>query len=139
MFVFCSKRIYIEVMDTNTVAHPSARRRASEEVLDQLIKGLESGEITVDQARTIAKETLATLAEIEKHEDKILEFYQKLASQHPAFKLLYTRLKSEILKAREIAEYKAALMAIENGNVAEANEILKAAIAQSANETTEFK
>ena len=126
-------------MGTNLVSQPSARRRVSEEVLDQLIKGLENGEITVDQARAIAKETLATLAEIEKHEDKILEFYQKLASQHPAFKLLYTRLKGEILKSREIAEYKMALVAIENGNVTEANEILKTAIEQSANETTEFK
>ncbi|HSW70933.1 MAG TPA: hypothetical protein VLH77_03015 [Gammaproteobacteria bacterium] len=121
------------------VSHPSARRRVSEEVLDQLIKGLESGEITVEQARAIATETLKTLDEIEKHEDKILDFYQKLASQHPAFKLLYARLKGEILKAREISEYKAALMAIESGNVEEANDILKTAIEQSANETTEFK
>lgn len=117
----------------------TVRKRVSQEVLDQLIKGLESGEMTIEQAKAIARETLATLAEIEKHEEMILEFYRKLASEHPLFKLLYTRIKAEILKAREIAEYKAALVAIEAGNVAEANEILKSAIEQTANETTEFK
>jgi hypothetical protein len=117
----------------------SPRKRVAKEVLDQITKGLESGDLTVEQARKIASETLTTLGEIEKHEDKILDFYKQLAESYPIFVLLYTRLKSEILKEREILEYKAALLAIASGNVVEANDILKAAIEQSANETTELK
>lgn len=118
--------------------HVSARRRVAKEVADQLIKGLSSGELTVEQARAIATETLATLAEIEKHEDLILDFYRKLSENYPSFKLLYTRIKAEILKARELAEHKAALLAIEAGNVTEAMAILNNAIAETANETTEL-
>lgn len=117
----------------------SERRRVADEVLDQLIKGLSSGQISVEQSRAIATETLAVLERIEEHEDLIMDYYKKMAEKYTVFKLLYTRIKSEILKAREIAQYKAALMAIEAGNVAEANEILKAAIADTANETTELK
>ena len=95
--------------------------------------------MSIEDARAIAKETLVILDEIEKHDDLILSFYEKMAKKYTVFKLLYTRVKGEILKAREIAEYKAALMAIEDGNVAEANEILKAAIAETAYETTELK
>ena len=119
--------------------HISARRRVAKEVFDEIIKGLNSGTMSVEEARLIALETLAMLDEIEKHEDLILSFYEKMAEKYVPFKLLYTRIKGEILKAREIAEYKAALMAVEAGNVAEANEILKAAIAETASETTEFK
>ncbi|MBI3341628.1 hypothetical protein HY024_00735 [Candidatus Curtissbacteria bacterium] len=125
-------------MDKKVSAQPSARRRVAQDVSNELLKGLRSGSLTVEQAQAIAKETLATLAEIEKHEDMILSFYQKLAESYPTFKLLYTRLRGEILKAREIAEWKNALVAIESGNVAGATEILKDAIEETANETTEL-
>lgn len=121
------------------IGHISARKRVANEVLDQLISGLESGEITIEQARAIAHETLAALDQIEKHEDIIVDFYKKLADRYPAFKLLYTRVKGEILKAREMAHYRSALVAIEAGDVAGANEILKSAIEQTANETAEIE
>lgn len=123
-------------MDKNT---DTARTRVSKEVLEHLVKSLESGELTVEQARKIAGETLATLTEIEKHEEQILDFYKKLADDYPTFVLLYTRIKGEVIKAREILEYEAALKAIENGNTAQAQEILKVAIADTANETTDLK
>lgn len=121
------------------VGHISARRRVAKEVSDEIIKGLNAGTMSLEDARAIARETLAILDEIERHEDLVLSFYEKMAEKYTVFKLLYTRVKGEILKAREIAEYRAALIAIEAGNVAEANEILKAAIAETANETTELK
>jgi len=123
-------------VDKNT---DTARTRVSKEVLEHLVKSLESGELTVEQARKIAGETLATLTEIEKHEEQILDFYKKLADDYPTFVLLYTRIKGEVIKAREILEYEAALKAIENGNTAQAQEILKVAIADTANETTDLK
>lgn len=123
-------------MDKNA---DTARARVSKEVLDHLIKSLGSGELSVDQARKIATETLATLTVIEKHEGQILDFYKKLADDYPTFVLLYTRIKGEVLKAREILEYEAALKAIENGNTAQAQEILKTAIADTANETIKLK
>lgn len=135
---FCLLLAIYLIMEKKVVTHSSARRRVAQEVSDQLLKGLRSGALTVEQARAIARETLATLAEIEKHEDLILSFYKKLADAYPIFKLLYTRIRGEILKARELAEYKTALMAIESGNVSEATEILKDAINITANETTEL-
>jgi len=123
-------------VDKNT---DTARTRVYKEVLEHLVKSLESGELTVEQARKIAGETLATLTEIEKHEEQILDFYKKLADDYPTFVLLYTRIKGEVIKAREILEYEAALKAIENGNTAQAQEILKVAIADTANETTDLK
>lgn len=115
------------------------RSRVSKEVLEHLTKSLQNGDLTIDQARKIASETLATLAEIEKHEEQVLDFYKKLADNYPTFVLLYTRIKGEVLKAREILEYEAALKAIENGNTKQAQEILKTAIADTANETAELK
>lgn len=126
--------------DINKVTvHVNARKRVAKEVLDQILKGLGSGELTVEQARAIAAETLATLTEIEKHEDLVLEFYRKLAENYPLFELLYTRIKAEFLKARELAEHKAALTAIEAGDMAEAMAILNKAIEETANETTKLK
>lgn len=126
-------------MDENDLPKPtSARRRVAQEVLDQIIKGLQNGELTVEQSRAIATETLATLEAIEKHEDLILDFYRKLSETYPSFKLLYTRIRGEVLKARELLDWKAALMAVEAGNVPEATEILKTALQQTANETTEI-
>lgn len=123
-------------MDKNS---DTPRARVSKDILEHLVKSLENGDLTVDQARKIAADTLAALTVIEKQEEEVLDFYKKLADNYPTFVLLYTRIKGEVLKAREILEYEAALKAIESGDTAQAHEILKTAITDTANETIELK
>src|SRR4030042_6984829 len=113
----------------------SAKARIEKDVVEVIIDGLNSGELTVDAARQAAREVLATLTKIDKHEQSIAQFYKDLAQKYPVFNLLYTRIKSEIVKSKELSAHRQALAAIDVGNIDEAQKIAKTAISQSAHET----
>src|SRR4030042_6365756 len=113
----------------------SAKARIEKDVVEVIIDGLNSGDLTVESAKQAAKEVLATLEKIEKHEESIAEFYKNLAQKYPVFNLLYTRVKSEIVKSKELSAHRQALAAIDVGNIDEAHKIAKTAISQSAHET----
>lgn len=114
----------------------SAKDRVAKEVLDEIIDGLNSGTLPLEKAQEVARLTLATLDKIEKHEDAIIDFYKQLAEKYENFKILYTKINAEILRSREISAYRSALAAIDSGRIEEAKDIVEAAIAQTANETT---
>lgn len=113
----------------------SAKARIEKEVLEVIIDGLNSGDLTVESARLAAKEVLATLEKIDKHEESIAEFYKNLAQKYPVFNLLYTRINAEILKSKELSAHRQALAAIDAGNIDEAHKIASMAINQSAHES----
>jgi len=112
----------------------SVKARIEKEVLEVIIDGLNSGELTVENARQAAKEVLATLEKIDKHEESIAQFYKSLAEKYPVFNLLYTRINAEIVKAKELSAHRQALAAIDAGNIDEAHKIAQMAINQSAHE-----
>ncbi|KKS04211.1 hypothetical protein A2W45_01420 [Candidatus Curtissbacteria bacterium RIFCSPHIGHO2_12_41_11] len=115
---------------------PSIKTRIEKEVLDVIIDGLRSGDLSVDNAREVAHQTLTTLERIEKHEESLIDFYKNLAQKYPVFSLLYTRIKDEIVKAKELGAHRQALAAIDAGNIDEAHKIASMAINQSAHEAT---
>lgn len=117
----------------------SAKTRVEKEVLDEIIDGLNSGKMSLEVARDAARETLMTVDKIEKHEDSILDFYNRLSQKHKDFKILFIKAKSEILSAREVTAYKQALSAVNSGDIATARKIADSAIENSANETTNTK
>ena len=112
----------------------SVKARIEKEVLEVIIDGLNSGELTVENARQAAKEVLATLEKIDKHEESIAQFYKNLAQKYPVFNLLYTRINAEIVKSKELSAHRQALAAIDAGNIDEAHKIAQMAINQSAHE-----
>src|SRR3989344_1037970 len=114
----------------------SAKARVEKEVLDTIIDGLNSGQLTIELARQAARETLNALGEIEKHEESIADFYKNLASKYPVFNILYTRVKDEIVKSKELSAHRQAFAAIDAGNIEEAHKIASIAINQSAHEAT---
>ena len=114
----------------------SAKARIEKEVLEVIIDGLNSGELTVENAKQAAGEVLATLEKIDQHEESVARFYKSLAQKYPIFNLLYTRIKSEIIKSKELSAHRQALAAIDAGNIEEAHKIASGAINQSAHETT---
>ena len=63
-------------------------------------------------------------------------FYKNLASKYPVFNILYTRVKDEIVKSKELSAHRQALAAIDAGNIDEAHKIASMAINQSAHEAT---
>ncbi|KKR49379.1 MAG: hypothetical protein UX79_C0031G0008 [candidate division WWE3 bacterium GW2011_GWB1_47_11] len=113
----------------------SLKTRIEKEVLEVIIDGLNSGELTVESARQAAKEVLATLEKIDKHEESIAQFYKNLAQKYPVFNLLYTRINAEIVKSKELSAHRQALAAIDAGNIDEAHKIAQMAINQSAHES----
>ena len=113
----------------------SVKARIEKEVLEVIIDGLNSGDLTVESARQAAKEVLATLEKIDKHEESIAQFYKNLAEKYPVFNLLYTRINAEIVKSKELSAHRQALAAIDAGNIDEAHKIAQMAINQSANES----
>lgn len=113
----------------------SAKYRVEKEIVDAIVDGLNSGEMTVEQAQLAARDTLATVGEIEQHEDSILNFYKNLSDKYPVFKILYTKVKAEIIKSREISQYRQALGAIDAGNFDSAHQIAKNALGKTAHET----
>ena len=112
----------------------SDKARIEKEVLEVIIDGLNSGELTVESARQAAKEVLATLEKIDKHEESIAQFYKNLAQKYPVFNLLYTRINAEIVKSKELSAHRQALAAIDAGKIEEAHKIASMAINQSAHE-----
>lgn len=119
-------------MSTSTL---SAKTRVEKEVVDAIVDGLNSGEMTVEQSQQAARDTLAAIGAIEQHEDSILNFYKNLSDKYPVFKILYTKVKAEIIKSREISQYRQALGAIDAGNFDSAHQIAKAALGETAHET----
>lgn len=117
----------------------SLREKVEREVLNEVIGGLNSGSIPLEKAREIARETLVAIKKIGEHEESVLNFYQKLSKMHPAFNVLYSRVKGEIIMNREVSEYRKALLAIDQGKINEANKIVNSALGKTANETVNVK
>lgn len=113
----------------------SAKGRVEKEVLELLIDGLNSGELTVDSAKAAARETLATLEKLDAHEETLAEFYKNLAEKYPIFAELYDKVNSEIVKTKEFSAYRQALSAIHNGELEKAHAIAKGAIVATAHES----
>ena len=122
-----------------TMGQLSAKARVEKEIVNVIIDGLNSGEMTVEAARQAARDTLATVNKIEEHEDSILKFYKNLSEKYPVFEILYTRVKDEIIKSREISQYRQALSAIDAGDMSGAHEIAKSAISQTAHEAKDVQ
>ncbi|MEX2028262.1 MAG: hypothetical protein WD988_02070 [Candidatus Curtissbacteria bacterium] len=113
----------------------SAKKRVEKEVLDAIINGLNSGKLPLEEAQLAARETLATLEKIDKHEETIEEFYRNLAEKYPPFQILYTKVKDELTRSREVSAYRQALSAIDEGQIDQAHQIAKGALEATANET----
>lgn len=114
----------------------SPKTRVEKEVVDVIIDSLNGGDLTVEGAREVARLTLGTLVKIEQHEESVVQFYKDLASKYPIFNILYTKVKGEIVKSKELSAYRQALTAIHAGNVDEAHRIASLTIKQSAHEAT---
>lgn len=114
----------------------SAKGRVEKEVLELLIDGLNSGELTVDKAREAARETLTTLEKLDSHEETLAEFYKNLSDKYPIFAELYDRVKSDVVKAKEFSAYRQALSAIHGGEIDKAHAIAQSAIVKTAHEST---
>ena len=114
----------------------SAKARIEKEVLRTIIDGLNSGELTAENAQAVAKDTLSTLQNVDQHEESILKFYKELSQKHPLFKILYTRINAEIVKARELSAHRNALVALDIGNIDEAKKIATGAMEATAHEAT---
>lgn len=116
-----------------------AKKQVEKDVLDTIVGGLNSGELSADIAKEIAKETLATLSKIDEHEETVLEFYKNLSTKHAIFNFLYTRVRNDIAKSKEMSAHRMALVAIHEGRVDEAQIIASGAISKTANETADLK
>src|SRR3989338_3988167 len=112
----------------------SAKKKVEKEVLEVIIKNLNSGTLSVEMAREAAKLTLAEVERIEKHEETVADFYKNLSTKYPVFNILYTKIKGELATSRELSAHRLALAAIDSGKIEEAHKI-----AQTANETTSTK
>lgn len=123
------------IVEEVTPIELSGKKRVEKEVFETIIDGLNSGDLTIEQARQAAKETLATVSKIESHEDSILQFYTGLAKTHPIFEILKNKVQDEIIRSRELSHYKQALTAIDQGDVATAHKIAQSALLQTAHET----
>jgi hypothetical protein len=115
---------------------PSLKTQVQKEVLVEIIHGLTSKTMKLDEAQAIARETLAASDKIERHEESVMEFYNELAKNHKRFLNLYTKVKGDILRDREVTAYRDALSAIDAGNIDAAHQIAKSALSTTANETT---
>lgn len=116
-----------------------AKSQVEKEVLDTIVDGLNGGQLTVDSAQAIAKETLSTLSAIDEHEQTVANFYKNLAQKYPIFNLLYTRVRDDIAKSKEMSAHRMALVAIHEGRVGEAQKIATSAMSKTANETADLK
>lgn len=115
------------------------KKQVEKDVLSTIVGGLNSGELTADNAKEIAKETLATLSKIDEHEETVVDFYKNLSTKHPIFNFLYTRVRNDIAKSKEMSAHRMALVAIHEGRVDEAQKIASGAINKTANETADLK
>ena len=114
----------------------SAKKRIEKEVLEVIMDGLASGDIDNQKAQEIAKDALSTLKMLDEHEETIEKFYKNLAEKYAIFKILYTKVRAEIVKARELSAHRKALAAIDAGDVAGAHQITVRAISETSHETT---
>ncbi len=114
---------------------PSLKTQVQKEVLGEIIHGLTGKTMKLEEAQAIAIETLAASDKIEKHEETVMEFYAELAKNHKRFANLYTKVKGDILRSREVTAYRDALSAIGAGNIDAAHQIAKTALNTTANET----
>ena len=112
----------------------SAKKRVEKEVLDAIIDGLTAGEIDSAKAQDIAKETLATLKILDEHEESLEKFYKNLSDKYDIFKILYTNVRADIVKAKELSAHRKALAAIDAGDLEGARAIATTAISGTANE-----
>ena len=117
----------------------SAKKKVEKEVLEVIIKNLNSGTLSVEMAREAAKLTLSEVERIEKHEETVADFYKNLSTKYPIFNILYTKIKGELATSRELSAHRLALAAIDSGKIDEAHKIAQSAIVQTANETTSTK
>ena len=124
--------IIVESVAENSV---SLKNKIEREVLDEIIESLGNGSLTVGEAQQIARETIATIDAVERHEKTIVDFYKGLSERHKQFEILYTKAKGDILRAHEETALKDALAAIEAGNVDNAHKIAQGAIEKTADET----
>ena len=115
------------------------KKQVEKDVLSTIVGGLNSGELTADNAKEIAKETLATLSKIDEHEETVVDFYKNLSAKHAIFKFLYTRVRNDIAKSKEMSAHRMALVAIHEGRVDEAQKIARGSINKTANETADLK
>lgn len=118
-------------MDTQS----SLKNKVAKEVLDQLLNDLGTYKITVPVAKQIARDTLNALDKIESHEKSLVDFYADLSVKHEPFKMLYTKVKGEVLRSHEENAYRDALSAIHSGDVGTAQQIASGALTKTANET----
>lgn len=116
-----------------------AKKQVEKDVLDTIVDGLNSGELSADNAKEIAKETLATLSKIDEHEETVVDFYKNLAGKHAIFNFLYTRVRNDIAKSKEMSAHRMALMAIDEGRLDDAQKIATSAISKTADETADLK
>lgn len=114
----------------------SGKDRVEKEVLEVIIKNLYSGGMKVEEARLVARETLAQVAKIEKQEESVIDFYKELSQKFPVFKVLYTKIKGELAVPRELSAHREALQAIHSGDIDRANKIAQSALVQTAHEAT---
>jgi len=124
-----------KMVQSASVGVLSAKRRVEKEVLELLIDGLNSGELTVDKAREAARETLETLEKLDTHEETLAEFYKSLSEKYPIFAELYDRVKSDVVKAKEVSAYRQAIAAIHTGQMEKAHSIAQGAIVATAHES----
>ena len=115
---------------------PSLKTQVQKEVLKEIIHGLTSKTMNLEEAQTIARETLAASDKIETHEETVMEFYKELAENHKRFANLYTKVKGDILRSREVTAYRDALRSIDAGDIDAAHQIAQTALSTTANETT---
>jgi len=118
---------------------PSLKTQVQKEVLIEIIQGLTTKTMTLEEAQIIARETLAASDKIETHEESVIEFYKDLAQKHKRFENLYTKVKGDILRSREVTAYRDALSAIDSGNIDAAHKIAQTALNTTANETAIVK
>lgn len=116
----------------------SAKQRVEKEVLDTIISGLNSGDIDSQKAQDIARETLTTLKMLDEHDETIEKFYKNLSEKYAIFKFLYTRVKAEIVKARELSAHRKAIEAVDAGDIGKAQQIASGAITETDDETANF-
>lgn len=116
----------------------SAKKRVEKDVLGAIMDGLSGGEIDSQKAQEIAKETLVTLKMLDEHEETLEKFYKNLSDKYDIFKILYTNVRADIAKAKELSAHRKALAAINAGDLEGARQIATTAILGTANENADL-
>lgn len=123
---FCGNLTFFKkaAYDGDVNSLPSSdRQRAEKAVLEIIIDELKSGQMTVGDARQIARLMLEEAPKIDTNQ-RILELFSRLAQTHQAFKKLYIHEKSDSIKRRELAAWQEALELINQGKIDEAQTLV---------------